>query len=132
MPNMADQVVKKADLVTNITYVGLNPSSGDGVPARWRIDAGYNYASQKPWFQMSSRFNGPKTARRVDMYGVWPTYSLDVNSFPTITGGAIFTGSWLVPLNMLDTQIAEAVTQFGGMQTTTLSMACIKAGYAPT
>lgn len=132
MPDMADQVVKKADLVTNITYAKLSPASGDGVPARWRVDAGYTYASMKPWFQMSSRFNGPKTARRVDMYGVYPTYSLDVNAFPTITGGAIFTGSWLIPLNMVDTALAEAVTQFGGMQTTTLSMASIRSGYAPS
>lgn len=67
MPAMANLTVKKADETTNIVYDALTGAAGDGSKAVWRQDTGAASGlpvGHRATLQMSTVWNGPRTARR--------------------------------------------------------------------
>jgi hypothetical protein len=130
MPNMADIVVKKNDGTTDITYSALTPSAGDKTPARWSSNTVSTKASLRPTFTMSSRFNGGSTARHASCVGKYPSY-VTVSGVDSLLGNTIFNLEAVVPLQLPDSDIAEAISQFTNLVKSTLLQACLKAGYAP-
>jgi len=133
MPSMANIVVKKADGVTNVTYTALQPASGDGVAAVWRNEAAGTSSAVKPAVSMSSRWNGPKTARRVDVSFVYPHTYTDANTGLVLVKDKVpVTLSAVVPAAVPDTVVAEAVAQAMNLFVSTLFVDSVKAGYAPT
>lgn len=133
MPAIADITVKKNDGTTDVVYVAMAPSSGDTVPAVWRLEAAATVAAFKPKLEMRTRNNGDRTARRDDIYFVYPITQTDTGSGITQVVGQIpFNLSGVFPLNCPDTIIAEAVSQFANLMTSTLIKNARKAGFAPT
>jgi len=65
MPQIANITVKAANGTTDVVYTAMTPSSGDTTPAFWRAEGSGASASLRATFQLSSKWNGPKTARRV-------------------------------------------------------------------
>lgn len=130
MPNMADIVVKKNDGTTDITYSNLTPSAGDKTPARWASLTVSTKSSLRPTFTMSSRFNGGSTARHVTCIGKYPSF-VNISGVDTVNGNTLFTVDCVVPLQITDADINEAVAQFTNMVKSSLIQSCIKVGYAP-
>lgn len=133
MPSMANIVVKKADGTTDVTYTALQPASGDGVAAVWRNEAAGTSSAVKPTVSMSSRWNGPKTARRIDVSFVYPHTYTDANTGLALVKDKVpVTLSAVVPAAVPDTVVAEAVAQAMNLFDSTLFVDSVKTGYAPT
>lgn len=130
MPSMADITVKKADGTTDVVYAALTPAAGDKTPARWSLTAASTKANLRPTYESSSRFNGPKTARAIDLTLKFPEV-VSVSSVDTIIGTAHVAISGVIPLQMSDAAIAEAVAQAANLFKSTLIQASVKAGYSP-
>lgn len=133
MPQMANITVKKADGTTDIVYSALNPSSGDSVPAVWRSEAAGAQANLKPTLSAVARWNGPKTARRVDAAVVFPQSYVDsTTSLTLVKNKVVINLSGVIPAEVPDTVLAEAVAQATNLFTSTLFRDTLKTGYAPT
>lgn len=133
MPIMADIIVKKSDNTTNVTYSALQPSSGDGVSATWRSETAGSQPNVKPTLVLASRWNGPRTARRVDFSFVYPQkYTDTATSLDAVANKVILSGNVLVPAAVPDTDIAEAIAQGTNLLVSTLVRDSFKIGYAPT
>lgn len=133
MANMADIIVKKADGTTNITFTALTPSSGDKVPAVWRSETAGLAAGLRPTFEMQSQWNGPRTARRVQINGQYPFTVTDTTTSTTTVKARIpFNATWTVPIEVPDTVVSEAVAQLSNMMVSPLAQTSIKLGYSPT
>lgn len=133
MPNLADIVVKKNDGVTNITYVGLVPSSGNDVPAIWKATAVGSAPAHQPELRLISRDgeNGGKRALR----GTYVYPQISTNSTTGVTSvidSAFGTIDFKFPKSMSQSDINEAAAQMCNLFVTTLIQACLKAGYAAT
>jgi hypothetical protein len=133
MPQMADIIVKKADGTTNITFSALTPSSGDKVPAQWRSETAGAAAGLRPTFQMESQWNGPRTARRVNISGQYPYTLTDTTTSSTsVVARMPFQATYTIPVSIPDVVVAEFVAQITNLVASTLAQSSIKIGYAPT
>jgi len=130
---MADIIVKKADGTTNITFTALTPSSGDKVPAQWRSESAGAAAGLRPTFQMESQWNGPRTARRVNISGQYPYTLTDTTTSSTsVVARMPFQSTFTIPVSIPDVTVAEFVAQITNLVASSLAQASIKIGYAPT
>jgi hypothetical protein len=134
MPAIADITVKKNDGVTNVTYVGKAGSGGDASPALWRFDAHpAPLNSLKPELRLNSKWNGPRTARRMEATYVYKGYVTDTTTGVSSSIGAIpVTLSAPIPMSMPQADIDEAVSQAVNLFASTLFKDCLKAGFAAT
>lgn len=133
MPTMANITVKKADGTTDVVYTALQGSSGDGVAAVWRNETVGSAAGHKPVVSMASRWNGPRTARRVDASFVYPQIATDTNTgLTSVVNKVPVTISAVVPAAVPDATVAEAIAQAINLFDSTLFVDSFKAGYAPT
>lgn len=116
-----------------VTFDALTPSSGDTVPARWRV-ANAPSPIGMPTAQVTSRYNGPKTARRVDFEFVQPYYTLDASAGNKLTlhHKVLISTTVLIPEGIPTIYADEAVDRaFALLNSNTIKDAC-KSGYAPT
>jgi hypothetical protein len=133
MATAVDIVVKKADNTTDITYSLVTASGGDTSPAVWRSNTASGTLGQRPVFQISSRWNGPKTVRRVDINGSFPSVYTDANTGLTQVRGTIpFSASFAVPQNISATDLGEAAAQLCNLVASTMTRSSVTSGYAPT
>jgi hypothetical protein len=133
MPSMADMVVKKADNTTDVTFVALNPSSGDTVPAYWRQEAMGASAGLRATCQVRSQWNGNRSARRVEGTFQYPWTVTDTTTSVTSVAARVpisFVAT--IPVEIPDTVINEACAQFGNILDHTLMQSVLRAGFAPT
>lgn len=132
MPTMADLTVKKNDGTTNITYSTVSASGGDKSPAVWRSNTVGTAAGQRPEFRVSSRPNGNGTARRLEGSYSYPSLTTGTDGKINVASRFNLTFSAIVPADMLDTDLNEAVSQsLNLLGTTTLVKDAFKAGFAP-
>lgn len=133
MASMANIVVKKADGVTDVTFTALQPSSGDGVSAVWRCESVGAAAGLRPTLTLSSRWNGPRTARRVDAVFQYPQVFTDTaTGLSAVRNRTVLNVSGVIPSEMPDSDLAEAINQCFNLFVSTLIKDSFKAGYAPT
>lgn len=133
MPAMADITVKKNDGTTDIIYNAMAPSSGDNVAAVWRSEASASYAAFKPTFEMRTRYNGPRDARRAEITFTMPVTQTDTASgITSVIGKVPVAFSIVSPLGAPDSVINEAVAQSANLLKSTLIQSALKAGFAPT
>lgn len=133
MPQMANITVKKADGTTDIVWSAMQPSSGDGVPAVWRSETVGTTAAVKPTLSTNSRWNGPRTARRVDGVVWYPQKYTDTNTgLDLVANRGMLQLSGLLPTAMPDTDIAELVAQATNLFSSALYRAVLTTGYAPS
>lgn len=130
MPNMANLTVKKADGTTDVTYVALTPSAGDQTPARWSLVAANAVAGLRPVYDLQSRFNAKRDARHLQSTLKYPDVRM-ISGVDTVVGNCLITISGVIPLQVTDTVIAEAVAQAANIFKAALIADSFKAGYAP-
>lgn len=128
-----DITIKKADGTTNIVFSLVASSGGDTAPALWRSNTATGTIGQRPSFQISSKWNGPKTARRVDMSGTFPSVYTNASTGQTEVRGQIpFTASFAVPVNITSADLNEAAAQLTNLISSGMAQGSISSGYAPT
>lgn len=131
MPQLADITVKKADGTTNVTYTAVAGAAGDKTPAVFRNNAVGTTIAERPSLLVSSRDNGPKTGRRIEINFSWPITAQDAGGNKTITGRMTGNCSVLIPQNQDVSVILEQANQFGNLIGSTLIKACFSDGFAP-
>jgi len=133
---MANMTVKKFDGTTDIVFDALSPSAGDNVPAVWRQDTG-NAAGLpvglRSMVRMTTKDNGPKTARQVKLtfdfpYAVQDSTTTLYSAKDRVHGEVMFT----VPVAIPATWINEAIAQAFNLIDHALIHSSAQAGYAPT
>lgn len=133
MTTAADITIKKADGTTDILWSLLAGSGGDTAPAIWRSNTAAGTIGQRPTFSISSKWNGPKTARRVDMSGSFPSVYTNTSTGQTEVRGSIpMTVSFAVPANIAQTDLNEAAAQLSNLVATVLAKSAVSTGYAPS
>lgn len=128
MPQMANITIKKADGTTDIVYTALSGAGGDGSPAVWRASTSVN-AAMRPTYQVTTRWNGPKTARRVTAQFNYPEV-VTVGGVETVANRLPIEITGPVPLGMSDAAIAEAVAQAANLFKAALIQEIFKTGYS--
>lgn len=130
MPNQANITIKAANGTTDVVYTALTPAAGDRTPARWANTLASARANLRPTAEMTTRFNNARSARHVD-------FVLKYHEIATVSGAELVVGTvlmnatWVVPLQVTDHTISEAVAQFGNLLKSALISDSVKAGYAP-
>jgi len=133
MTAAADITVKKADGTTDIIWSVLAGSGGDNSPAIWRSNTAIGTIGQRPTFQISSKWNGPRTARRVDFVGSFPSVYTNSTTGQTEVRGTIpVTVSFGVPVNIASADLNEAAAQLCNLVASALAKGAVSTGYAPT
>lgn len=130
---MANITVKKNDGTTDIVYTAVAQSAGDKSPAVWRSNSVGAAAAHHPELRLSSQSNGTQTARRVNGSYSYPSLVTSTDTGITSVGDRFnLTVSGVIPLNMTDADLAEAVSQSLNLFASTLMKDSFKAGFAPT
>lgn len=131
MPTLANITVKKADGTTDVIYTAVMGSSGDKTPAVWVNQTVGTTPAERPRLSVTTRGNGPGTARRIDYSFDWPIMSQDAGGNRTVTGRMNHTGSILVPQSQVNSVIAEQIHQSANLLASALMKAVGIEGYAP-
>lgn len=131
MPQLANITVKKADGTTDVTYTAVAGAAGDKTPAVFRNNTVGTTIAERPSLLISSRDNGPKTGRRVEINFSWPMTTVDAGGNKAITGRMTGACSVLIPQNQDAATILEQAYQFGNLIGSTLVKATFNDGYAP-
>lgn len=130
MPKQANIAIKAANGTTDVVYTALTPAAGDRTPARWANVSANARANLRPTVEMTSRFNNARSARHVDFTLKYPEVA-SIGGVDQVIGIALLSVTCVVPLQVTDTTISEAVAQFGNLLKSTLVQDSVKAGYAP-
>jgi len=130
---MANIVIKKADGTTDITYTAVVPSAGDSSPAIWQCQSVGTAAMHYPSLEVKSRWNGQKTARRVDFVYVYPQIATDTTtSLTSVVNRMVLNGSFLVPTAVPTATAAEWAAQGPNLLASALLKSVWNPGYSPT
>lgn len=134
MPQITNITVKKADGVTDQVLTAIQPSAGDGVAARWRAEAGFPSAAVMPTITLSSRANGAKTGRRVDIRVTYPHYYLDntKGNLPVVMAVEPITVSWARPDLVPNSNARESIALVCNFLASQALRDAILSMYAPT
>jgi hypothetical protein len=132
MASIANITVKKNDGTTDILWTGIQASAGDKSPAIWRSLTVGSAPAFQPVMKMTSRDNGTKSARRVDVEITYPYTTVGSDGKTYLAEKAIYTGSFLCPQGMPVADFNEAVSQAMNLTAATLVKDSFKAGFAPT
>lgn len=134
MPSMASITVKKADGTTDITYDQITAAGGDAVPAVWRQDTGASAGlpvGLRASLKVSSKWNGPKTARQVMYEFVLPYAVQDsTTTLYTAKDRVVASGVITLPQAIPAATLNESV-QLVNLLSSTLIKSVLQAGYAP-
>jgi hypothetical protein len=133
MPAIANIVVKKADGVTDVTYTGIIPSSGDKNPAVWRDTSMGTAHAFRPEFRMKTQDNGNHTERQVEISFTYPQLVTNTTTgITSVNKRCNFTLRGTVPAEMPATDVAEAIAQGYNLVASALIKSASSQGYAPT
>jgi len=135
MPSMASITVKKADGTTDIVYDAVAASGGESSPAVWRQDTGAAAGlpvGLRSLFKVSSKWNGPKTARQLSFEFSMPYAVQDsTTTLYSAKDRVVFTGVLTLPQGIPSANLNE-VNQVLNLMASTLIKSSAQAGYAPT
>lgn len=129
MPQMANITVKAANGTTDVVYTAMTPASGDGTAAQWRAEGSGASAAVRATVSCTSKYNGPKTARRVVAEFQLPQVAT-VDGVETVMNRVPVGLTIAVPLNAPDSVIDEAVAQATNFFSSPLFRNIMKTGYA--
>lgn len=136
MPSMASITVKKNDGTTDIVFDAITGSGGESSPAVWRQDTGAVAGlpvGLRSTYKLSSKWNGPKTARVLSVELVFPYAIQDsTTTLYSAKDRCVFTASLTMPQGIPATQLNEAAAQGMNLLAAALTKSSIQAGYAPT
>lgn len=133
MPNMADITIKKADGTTDITYTALTPSSGDKVPAQWRVESLGTVAGNRPTLTVSARFSQDRKARLVEGRVVLPeTFTDSTTGIISVRNREMLSFNSVIHLDASDSFVNELAAQSANLLKSALMQSVLKTGYAPS
>ena len=132
MPNMANITVKKADGTTLVVFNAASPSAGDLSPAVWRQNAASGIIGHRPKVTLVVRDNAAKTGRVFQSAGSFPITHTDTNGKVTLLATVPLRFEGTLPAGVTDSQLEEAVIQYGNVVCSDLFRAALKEQYAPT
>jgi len=133
MATAVDITVKKADGTTDIIWTVLAGSGGDSSPAIWRSNTAVGTLGQRPTLQVSTKWNGPKTARRVEISGNFPSvYTNSATGQTEVRGYVPIAASFTVPANIAAADLNEASAQLCNLIASAMVKSAVSTGYAPT
>lgn len=127
MPAAADITVKKANGSTDVVWSKLAASGGDSSPAVWSSLTSATYRNLRHSLTMTSRWNGNRSSRRVDVRVTFPY--LDSDGVPQ---SATFEFTGPIPTKASDAEISEMVHQATNLLGSTLIRTAMVEGYSPT
>lgn len=128
MPNMANIVVKD-DTDMDFTWTAMSASPGDNGFAQWR-GAGPTPALS-PNLRAKTLWNGPRTARRVEISGDFPFYR-DISGAPTFQQREPFRMEVTVPAGIPVTTALTNATVLGNTIAAALVTEIMATGYSAT
>lgn len=133
MPAIANITVKKNDGTTDITYTGVSPSSGDGVPAIFKSQTVGTAQAHQPELRISSRDAMKGEKRNLRATYVYPQISTNSTTGVTsVVDKASADVNWNVPKGMAQADVNEFASQLANLIVSALVKQCVKDGYAPT
>jgi hypothetical protein len=131
MPTLANITVKKADGTTDVIYTAVAGATGDSTPAVFSNNTVGTTRAERPTLLISSKDNGPKTARRINVDYSWPIMATDAGGNKVANGRMTGTASVLLPMNQDNAVIGEQAAQFANLLGCALVKASFSEGYAP-
>lgn len=135
MPAMASITVKKADGTTDIIFDSLTPAGGDGQAAIWRQDTGQAAgfpAGLRPILKVSTKWNGPKTARIMAFEAMFPYATQDsTTTIYSAKDQVLFKGALTLPQAIPAANLKEAAYQYANLLASALIKSAAEVGYAP-
>lgn len=131
MPNMANITVKKADGTTDTVFNAASPSAGDLSPAVWRQNAASGIIGHRPKVTLVVRDNAAKTGRVFQSAGSFPITQTE-GSKVTLVAVVPLRFEGTLPAGVTDSQLEEAVIQYGNVICSSLFRTALKEQYAPT
>lgn len=133
MSSMANITVKKDDNATDIVYVAKQPSSGDGVPSRWRADSAGTADSFKPELTIAGHLNGSGTARWLNLKFTMPQVFTDTTTNLSAVNSKVQASlDMSFPVTCPDTVVNEAVSQLFNLINKTDLRTIFKERFPPT
>jgi hypothetical protein len=133
MSSISNITVKKDDGTTDIIYVAKNPSSGDGVPSRWRADSAGTADSFKPELTISGHINGSGTARWLNLKFVMPQVFTDSTTTLSAVASKVMASLDIsYPVSTPDSVVNEAVSQLFNLLNKTELRTVFKEKFPPT
>lgn len=131
MPQMANVTVKAANGTTDVVFVSKVAAAGDSSAARWSVDAANASRQLRPTASVQTAFNGPRTARRVNIQVSFPIVR-EIGGVPTQVGAFPGSFSAVVPTIATDAEANEFAAQFTNFIAATLIKEVVSVGYAPS
>jgi hypothetical protein len=132
MSAQTNVTIKKNDGTTDITYTGVAPSGGDKSPAVYRSQTIGSAMAHQPEMRITSRSNGPGTARRVEGVYVYPSLVTGGDGKISVDNKFILQFSAVVPLGMTTLDLLEAASQGANFIAHAQTKDTLKTGFAPT
>lgn len=130
MPSLSDVTVKKADGTTDITFSGLNPAGGDGIPAIFRSQTVGTVPGFKPEVRVLAK--AKKDERVVRLTARYPNVKT-IDGVPTLASqGSKMTLEFQLDESQNQSDIDEASAQFLNFANSTLFIECVRTGFPPT
>lgn len=132
MPQMANVTVKAANGTTDVVFTALTASGGDKAPARWRVEDTTKPANARIAVSLTTVDNGPKTARRMVIEGVYPTPVTDsTTNVTTVLARAPMRLEFTLPTNIASANNTEAAAVLLNFAAAQLIKDSASSGYAP-
>lgn len=135
MPTMASITVKKADGTTDIVFDAISASGGETSPAVWRQDTGATAGlpvGLRSSMQVSSKWNGPKTARQVQFNIALPYAVQDsTTTLYSAKDRIVLQGVCTLPVGIPSANLNE-VNQALNLLSSALIKSTMQTGYAPS
>lgn len=133
MPQMANITVKDSDGTTDRLFTALSPAGIDGQPAVWRFENTAVPPNQRSRFEVTSKWNGPKDARKVTtFYNVPLTQATAVAGINVVVGNLQFRdGAMVCPQVAQDATVISAAAVYANLLKSSLVQSVFTSGYAP-
>lgn len=133
MPNMATVTVKNSDGTTDVVLTALNGAGGDGQPALWRWEQTVKPPLERVRFEVTSRWNANRTARKVGVFMNYPiTRATAVAGVNEVIGNIQYrNGDWIKPEIANDAAVASAAAIVANFLKDPLIQSVFNTGYAP-
>lgn len=133
MPQMNNITVVETGTSTSIVFDKLQPASGDDTTSMWRYLPAGKPVNCAETFGINTRFNGPKTVRRITGNYEFPIFSTDATTGKVTRTDVIrgnFTFNVLQNTSLVDT--GKAVDHFTLLLRDALVREIMTSGYNAT
>jgi len=131
MAALADLTVKKNDGTTDIVWTGVQPSSGDGVPAIWKSQTVGTAQAHQPEMRLSSRDSQNGASRTLRVTGAYMQIAVNTTTGVTsVINTARLTKEWVFSKSMPSADVNEFVSQFANLEAHATFKSYLKSGFS--